>query len=119
MIRMRRLFFLLLVPAILFAARCDASQGAIDRFFTAIQKNDFVAATDCLNQSLKSGLSPQSLEKLWLDGYAKEGPLKSWQVIHSDPIPGGLEQTVKLQFAKTDATAKIAVASESDRIASL
>ena len=119
MIRMRRLFFLLVIPVFLLAGRCDASQGAIDRFFSAIQKNDFAAATDCLNQSLKSNLTPQSLEKLWRDGYDKDGPLKSWQVLHSDQIPGGVEATVKLSFAMTDATAKIAVATESDRIASL
>ena len=117
MIRMR--WLLLLISVFLFAGRGDANQGAIDRFFTAIQRNDFTAAKDCLNQSLNSNLTPQSLEKLWLDGYAKEGPLKSWQVVRDDQIPGGVEATVKLSFPKSDATAKITVASESDRIASL
>ena len=91
-----------------------------NEFLTALQSNDFSAATSHFDATMKAGLGPDKLASNWSAMVSANGKLLSWEITQHASTSGQEILLAPLKFERTSAlAAQVAVNSKTGEISGL
>jgi dienelactone hydrolase len=110
---------LAIIPATRCAAKADATDALVNRFFAAVRDGDYTSATKHFSARMKA-LSPQGLKGSWIQVYADEGPLLSWKIFEHLTLTNDRDEIrVQLKFHRSTAYSAIVVNPQTGEITSV
>jgi dienelactone hydrolase len=91
-----------------------------NEFLTALQSNDFAAATSHFDATMKAGLGPDKLASTWNAMVASNGKLLGWEITQHANVSVQEIVLAPLKFERTSAlAAQVAVNTETSQISGL
>lgn len=91
-----------LAPSITTPPPADPFDEVAERFFRALQANDFPQASSHFDAVVKAALPPEKLETLWEGQLEQLGPLRGWEVAQRAQSDGKALRVLALHFERSE-----------------